>query len=357
MVKKRKNKKKHSLKHVKKRVTSFLVTVGLLSTAGIVVYGVWAMRDIYKPIATFAAEEQVDIETEDTQFAFFSINIDSDKFIQNASLIAIDKEEHTIKQLTLPENTSIHLPYGLKDFKLKSLYKMAEMEQPNNPLSLIKQTLTDYFGVSTKNIYVLFNNSELQSFYEWISNPYNMFQLAFNADWTTNNVTGNTSRWEMLQLASTIKNIPDQNKSSISILENDIGTKETTIDNTESIITDQNRLDTYIKRAFENKNIIEEKANIIIANATSTQGLARSAARIITNMGGIVVDLQNSETESQETKIIISDNKWLHSVTLQKIVKSLPHSNITTITNSESKSDITIILGKDYATFITGESK
>ncbi|MDQ3098416.1 MAG: LytR C-terminal domain-containing protein [bacterium] len=358
MIKKRKSiKKKKSLKHVKKRITTFLVTVGIISTASILVYGVWAMRDIYKPIATFAAEEQTEVYIEDTQFAFFTTNVDSNNFIGDARLIAVDKDDNTVKELVLPENTSIHLPYGLNNFKLKSLYKIALMEKPNNPLSLVKQTLTDYFGVSTKNIYVLFNNDSNTPVHQWLTNPITMFRLAFDADWTTKNLTGNTSRWDMLSLSRTIQAIPDESKTSISILENEIGVIKKDVDNTDTIITDQNKLDAYVKKAFENKDLVTEKANITIENATATQGLARSVSRIITNMGGVVIDLHNSETSISETKIIVSDKKWLQSVTLQKIVKSLPYSKIETVTTTESKSDITVVLGQDYATFITGSTK
>ncbi len=361
MVKKRKVKKKKSLKHVKKRITTFLVTVGLVSTAGILVYGVWTMRDIYKPIATFAADEHTEALTssEDTQFAFFSITVDENDYVHEARLVAIDQDDHTVKELVLPEDTNIHLPYGLKDFKLKSLYKIAQLEKPNNPLPLIKQTLTDYFGVSTKNLYVVMDGTESQPMYEWLTNPFTMFHLAFDPDWTQAHFTGNASRWDMLSLARTIQSIPDQQKTSITILDNDIGTVETDVDNSKNIVTDQNKLDSYIRKAFENKDLVDEKANISIQNATSTQGLARGVARIITNMGGIVIDLHNSEVEKETTVITVSDKKWLQSVTMQKIVKSLPNSKTEVITTSEtiSKSDITITLGKDYAVFITGSAE
>lgn len=357
MVKKRKSKKSKSLKHVKKRVTTFLVTMGLITTAGIVVYGVWSMRDIYKPIATFAAEEHIDIQTEDTQFAFFTITVDSEQYIHSARLTAIDEDDNTVKELSLPDSTNIHLPYGLKDFKLKSLYKIAQLEKPTNPLPLIKQTLTDYFGVSTKNIYVLFNTENNAPIYEWLASPMTMFHLAFDSNWTGQHLSGNTSRWDMLKLARTIQAIPEPNKTSISILDNDIGIVRTDVDKTQSIETDQNKLDAYIKKAFENKDIIDEKANISIENATATQGLARGVARILTNMGGMVIDLHNSELQNDTTKVVVSDKKWLQSVTLQKIIKSLPNAKIETENNSGAKADITVSLGKDYATFITGSTE
>ncbi len=357
MVKKRKSKKIKSLKHVKRRVTTFLITMGLITTAGIVVYGVWSMRDIYKPISTFAAEEHIDIQTEDTQFAFFTITVDYEHYIRSARLTAIDEDDTTVKELSLPESTNIHLPYGLKDFKLKSLYKIAQLEKPANPLALIKQTLTDYFGVSTKNIYIRLNTENDTPVYEWLANPMILFHLAFDSNWSEQHLSGNTTRLEMLKLARTIQKIPEPNKTSISILDNDIGIVKTNVDKTQSIETDQNKLDTYIKKAFENKDVIDEKANISIENATTTQGLARGVARILTNMGGMVIDLHNSEIQSNTTKVIVSDKKWLQSITLQKIIKSLPSAKIETENSPGTKSDIIVSLGKDYATFITGSNE
>jgi hypothetical protein len=216
------------------------------------------------------------------------------------------------------------------------------------------QTLMEYFGVATKNILITKRTEENQSFYDWLSMPQTMFSLAFNEEWTNKHITATQSRWELVSIAKDILSIQSQSRDSINLVEYGIGSEKKDIDGSTSVVTDQNKLDTYIKKTFESTVLSEEKANIVIQNSSEVSGLAAQTKRVLTNMGGIVVELKNGDQKQENTTIEINDKKWLESKTLQKILKVLPMAKVEEMHPGEDTGDITISIGKDYATIIYG---
>jgi hypothetical protein len=181
-----------------------------------------------------------------------------------------------------------------------------------------------------------------------------IFNLTFNEQWTNKNIITPESRWDLLTIVKKINSIPDQNRKSINILDNEIGYKEADIDQTQIIKTDFNKLDTYIKRTFQSSAMQEEKANITIENGTQITGLGSKVSRLITNMGGIVVSVGNSEKEYSKTEVVINDKKWIDSETVSRIKKAIPEVQISSNIKSDNRTDVLLILGNDYAEIVTG---
>ncbi|MDQ3239330.1 MAG: LytR C-terminal domain-containing protein [bacterium] len=357
MAKKRKVKK--SLNKAKRKIINILVCIGIITVISGFAYGLWAMRNIAQPLSVSASSDIVSVEnSNEHQITFFNLEINNSNQVTNASVTLIDNEENVVRELSLPQETMLHLPYGMKDFKLQGLYKMANLENSSKLFSTINQTLIDYFGVATQNIYITKNSSDpnsYQPYYSQLSSMLYMFNLTFNESWLDSHIVSPDSRWKLLTISKKINNIPSQNRSTANILDTDIGTKETDIDGATIIKTDFNKLDSYIKKIFQNTNMLDEKANISIENGTTTSGLGNKVSRLITNMGGVVVSVGNSEIIQDETIIKINDKKWIDSSTLNKITKTLPQSKLSSQLNEDNRTDILIILGKDYAKLLTGQ--
>jgi hypothetical protein len=354
MAKRRKTKK--SLKHFKRKITRFFLVVGIVTVVSGVGYGLWAMRNISRPLSVNASTDSITVEnSSDQQTTYFNLELNSKNLVKKASITLVDTEENVIRELALPQETLLHLPYGMEEFKLQGLYKIAELENSDKLFSVINQTLIDYFGVATRNVYITSLDDNLKSFYDNLTNPFVMFNLTFNEDWTNKHIISPDSRWNLINLAQKINNIPIQNRVSLNILENEIGYKETSIDQSIIIKTDFNKLDSYIKRIFQNSEILSEKANISIANGTEITGLGSKVSRLITNMGGVIVNVGNTETIQEKTVIQINNKKWITSSTLEKITKTIPDSEISSELNTDNRTDILIILGKNYAKIVTGK--
>jgi hypothetical protein len=357
MTKRKRSVKKSTLKQAKKRFIRFVLTVGFITIVAVSSYGIWSARNILKPISTQASSESTfTVETNEKQYSFFAINSNEKELVTSGHLIMVDTEEHVVKELILPAETMLHLPYGLNEFKLQSLYKMAHLEKPQSPLQLMDATLTGYFGVATKNILITKRNDDTASFFDWISTPTTLFNLVFNEDWTRNHITATQSRLELVSIAKDILSVQTQSRDSTTIVEYGIGSEHKDIDGSKTVVTDTNKLDTYIKKTFENTSISEEKANITIENSAEVTGLASQVGRVLTNMGGIVVELKNGETPQETSTVELNDQKWLKSKTLQKILKAIPTAKISQTLSTDKKADITVTLGKDYAKLIYGNA-
>jgi hypothetical protein len=354
-----KNKRsKNNFKKVKKRITTTLVIIGLISTIGVTGYGIWAARNILQPISIFASDTiSIGTNKEESQTLLFVVVLDENQYAKQAELIMINHKDSSIKQTVIPEDTMLHLPYGLNEFKLKSLYKIAQMENPQNTFNLIDQTLIEYFGVSTQKM-IIVNNDHLgeATFTNWLQSPQTILKMAFDENWVKDTLQTNQSRFELIKLARSIQNIPDQNTTLLKAEDSGMLEEEKALDNSKIYITDQNKLDTYIKKSFQTDAILEEKADIVIENSTKTQGLASKVSRIVTNSGGVVIEVKNSQNVQEQSLITISDQKWLESATLQQIQTTLPSAKIVTSTETSSKADIVITLGSDYSEIITGQA-
>lgn len=356
MSKRKKSRAKGSLKQFKKRAARLFICVGLISSITLVGYGAWTARHILEPISSFASEFPTQEATiSQDQIKFYTLTLDQNDFVTNASLTIIDTHEKTLKTISLPENALMHLPYGLDEFKLGSLYKIAALENSKELRKLVTQTLVEYFGVPSHTIYIIKNQSESNiPFVDWIVNPATLFHLAFDNNWVKDNVITESSSWDLLRLANTIRTIPKEFTDKIDLIEYDIAKIEKRKDGSEAAITDQNKLDAYIKKSFQNIDLIEEKANIQIENGTTISGLGSNYSRIVTNMGGIVIGVKNSEQASEATKIIVSDKRWESSVTVQELKNTLDKPEIMLDSSYNPTADISVILGDTYAKMSLG---
>ncbi len=357
MAKKKRARSNGSLKQFKKRASRMLICVGLISTISLVGYGAWTARHILEPISIYASEEsEFGVYAETDQIRFYTLQLDEQDYVTQASLSIVDTHEQTLKTIHLPAETIMHLPYGFDEFKLASLYKIANLEQGKDTHSLINQTLTEYFGVPAKTIYIVKTNSESETpFSTWLTQPFTMFKLTFDKDWATQNLITSQSPWNMLHLAQVLRGIPAEMTTDIDIVEYGIGSKEISKDGSPVVTSDQNKLDAYIKKSFQNIALMQEKANIQIENSTQVTGLGGKFARIVTNMGGVVIDVGNRTEISEKTQIIISKKEWENSATVIELKRALIDCEVF-VSPESSTSDITVIIGNSYASLIEGNT-
>ena len=100
-------------------------------------------------------------------------------------------------------------------------------------------------------------------------------------------------------------------------------------------------------------NISNEKKTISVLNGTSVSGVATLSSRVISNIGGRVVAIENASSEYSNT-LIISDD--LDSETVAYIKKSFGIDRVYTKQEASfvredamSRSDIIVVIGFDLA--------
>lgn len=98
-------------------------------------------------------------------------------------------------------------------------------------------------------------------------------------------------------------------------------------------------------KLFIDPTINAEKVSIIITNATQTPGLGNKIAKYATDMGANVVLVNSSPSSIKESRIYYKEKSY----TVERISKALGIKK--ELKQSNSISDITIIIGEDKADF------
>jgi len=357
MSKKKRRLSRTSLKQVKRKAVKLFVCVGLISTLAIVGYGAWTARHILEPISSHASTEKSIASKFSEQVKFYTLTLDEDEFVQSASFTIIDTHEQSLKTIRLPQETIVRLPYGMDEFKLASLYKVTPLENTINKNNLIIQTLVEYFGLPVERLYIIKNTENGTSFNEWLTHPVTLFKLTFDQKWAKHHVITNETPLSLIELARIIHKVPNEFNTTIDIKQYGIGIESKNKDGTTILNTDRNKLDEYIKKSFQNIELIHEKLNIKIENSTEITGLGSKFSRIVTNMGGIVIDVGNSIEKTDTTIIYIKEEHLKETTTFHEISKILQSYEVKVDNEMSSGADISVRLGQSYALLIHGKTE
>lgn len=102
------------------------------------------------------------------------------------------------------------------------------------------------------------------------------------------------------------------------------------------------KVDKIVTKLFSDAEIKKESQAIEIINTTSVTGLGARLARLITNMGGRVVQVSTEESLQKNSLILYNGRK---TYTVKKLNKVLSFNTIKM--GKQSIADITIVIGED----------
>ncbi len=108
-----------------------------------------------------------------------------------------------------------------------------------------------------------------------------------------------------------------------------------------SSLEDQ-KVDKIVEKIFKDEEIEKENKSVEIINTTQVMGLGERLARLITNMGGNVIQV-STENNPRKESIILYDGK--KSFTTERLSKVLGFR--TSETSKQSIADITVVIGED----------
>lgn len=140
------------------------------------------------------------------------------------------------------------------------------------------------------------------------------------------NVKTDLSMVDVLRLFLASKTVPSKNVASLDL----------------SLGAESVALDKIISSLFNDSRIKRGDHAIEIVNATSVTGLGARLARLITNMGGKVIQI-STDSSLRKSSIILYNGKKTYTV--EKLGKVLGFESVQR--DRQSIGDITIILGED----------
>lgn len=155
----------------------------------------------------------------------------------------------------------------------------------------------------------------------------------------------NFSRWDLLRLWWEIKRVRGGSTEVLDLGKLNVFLEKQLPDGTKVFEIDPARLDPLIQKFLADFSLKKENLSIEILNGTSFAGLAEKGARLLTNIGGEVVAVGNSEAGSEKCEVRSFKDKK-NSYTVRKIMK-VWNCNWQE-KKEEGRAEITLILGEDY---------
>lgn len=248
----------------------------------------------------------------------------------NFFLVSLSRKGE-IALLELPVEKKIKLARGFGEYSLASVYRLGELEGKGG--QLLVESLQSFLAVPVDGLVK-------------IGRP-------------TCGLTENQER-KCLQkiLFSAIKNRPKTGISGVDLLIalwRSLKTKPGEKINVASLgdkkfldsagDLDLEKIDLFLSQELADSQITAENISLAVFNTTETVGLASQATRLISNLGGRVVSVDNAEL--RERTVIVFSEKVRDSYTLKRLV-GLFFAKVKEDEEISGRAQIEIYLGKDY---------
>lgn len=259
---------------------------------------------------------------------------------QESMLVAaFNFEEEKINLVELPQTLYFSEPEGLGDYPIASVYDLGEIEGKGGELllaSLRKLLAIPLDGFIRKEDFGKIGQDNLKGFIR--EAMMKLGRSGFKTD---------LAFWELIFLNWRIKNLACSEADYFNLGETKVLKEKELPDKTKVYEAEEADLDILMRKIFAERKIEEEGIEMEILNATEESGLAFQLARLIKNMGGRVVSLGNSE-EAFDHSVIRYTEEAGETATLKRIGEATVFELEKRDDLGESRSEIQIIVGKDY---------
>ncbi len=241
---------------------------------------------------------------------------------ESLTLLSLDQEKNTLLLIKMPANLYLPVTYGKGQIRAGALWQFDLIQKQKG--ELLKTTLREFLGVPID-------------------------------DWVKVSLSSQEPVWKKLpflplrfgRLRFQIGKVREDKIEIIDLSQTDLVKKANLVDGSEIWLADSLALDGFLKEKFYERKILEENLTITVLNATEKPGLATKAGRIIEQIGGRVVRL--GEYSAKTTNCLLFFKKELsQSYTVERLRK-LFNCEISHQEVEESRADVTLIVGTDYA--------
>ena len=259
-------------------------------------------------------------------------------------VVSLAPSEKIINIFSIPDQALIEVIHGYGYYRVKSIFALGEIEGRGG--ELLVGSLREYLGVLI-DAYAL--NHELR-----ITN-YESRIKKFLKECIISLLKGegetNLTKWDLARLWWQINKVRP-NKITLVDLGQTSASREVVLpDGTKAIEINSERIDRLVNQLFKDEKIVQEDLAIAVLNGTTHFGLARKAARLITNIGGQVVEVGNIENlKSQILNLkceIRSPKRLKNAYTIQKLMRAFD-CRWGGEDLADHRAEAILILGEDY---------
>jgi len=221
-------------------------------------------------------------------------------------------ETNKVILFNIPKTTLVQAGFGYGEYQLKNIYKLGNLEGYGG--KVLSRAISDLLGINIKGFAV---------------------KKDTNLTWW--------DKWRVLWF----EKLTAKKKGVFDLGKHEAFNKEKTSGGIEVFRVSDILIDEFVNREMFDERLVNESLSMAVLNASGVEEMAKNVSRIISNAGGEVRLVSNLENKDN-SKILIADKKNKDAFTI-KFLKSIVLVNEIEIADIiEYRSDIVLIIGKDY---------
>ncbi len=273
---------------------------------------------------------------------------------RGVAFVSFNPKDQKIIIVNIPSSTFVETAQGFGKWQLASIYDLGETGKLGGD-TLLNLSLTNFFGLPIDGIldfsgkYATLSASELVD--EIRKTPVSIVGLL-------SNLKTDLTPYELMRLNLSLSGVRFDKKTEINLDKIGVLEQSKLADGSPVYILDDQKLDAALVDAID-PQISGEHKTIAVFNSTDHPALGKRGSRLITNLGGDVIIVTNSETKLSKTLIYGEKSKTLERLKQAFGIddkQSLPFSDEKLKIDPKLKdqiltrAQINVFLGEDYFT-------
>lgn len=268
------------------------------------------------------------------------------------SLLSYHPNEKKAVVLHVSPETYLELPRGYGSWMIGSVFRLGEEETPHRGGELLRQSTGKLVGLNIDGIVLVDKKDYIspEALIEgWRKNP-----LASFLD--LKDIQSDLSVSEASKLFTSLTSLRSDKIASLNMEQSSITQSQLLPDSTRVLGVDTVRLDLFVRNKMAEEEILTEGLSVAVFNGTDHPGLAQEVVRVVTNMGGNVIAVGNTEVRVGKSLVLlgvdIGDLKG--GTTVKRLVQIFAPSCLKLTCELEdpkvstSRAQVNLILGEDY---------
>lgn len=253
------------------------------------------------------------------------------------SLASFDPSNQTFSFLVIPDGTYVEVADGYGPHRVEKIYPLGELE--GRGAELLTKSLATYFGLPV--------DGWLMGDKRWEGRD-EIKPIFLSLLWTAikDKSRTNLSRWDLIRLMIAINQTRSHKIEVVDLGETTAAEEFDLADGTKAKKIDTQRLNRIISNLFLDYQIRQEDLAIAIVNASHQSGLAAIGAKLITNIGGRLVEVGDWQEKFEECQI----------KTIPTVRKTYTVQKLAKVFNCQVKGDLENNLRWDVLVILTKEN-
>lgn len=267
---------------------------------------------------------------------------------KGVAFLSFNPKTEELTLINLPDNLLIEVPRGFGKWQVRSIFDLGQSNKKGDGVILLEQSVSALFGLPVDGTIDFYkeNDKSIQDLVEGFRKDINFFNIL-------GNIKTDLTLLDLIKLKTSLSSVRFDKVKIVNLEDLFLLDREKLADGTEVFMAEPTKLDSAVEDLADDY-FKQEYQGIAIFNATEKPMLATSVARIITNMGGNVIYVANSEKKVPRTYIYGDAKSKTYQRLLQIFDKGCSKDekcdkvSIEELGSSTSRANIVVVLGDDY---------